>query len=362
MRAGLLLLFILSSTVEALAFPEMIRHHYVNCGACHVNQNGGGLINAYGRTISTEVLSTWGQEKEARAFYSIDAEKIPWLNVGGDVRSVQTQFENETVSQARHIWMEANLQVAAQLHQFTFFTSIGKVEQGNQSLKTEINKYYVSFQKSDELSFRVGKYIPVYGINLPQHNLFIKQNLQLGPGTERTVADAQWNGESYNFLVGVSKSASDSAVRDEESAFNAQVQKNINDNHKVGANYWYGEATRYRKFNVGAHAVSGWSEKFYSLFEIDSVWSKDNNDVETKSTAELLKLGYEFYKGVHLQMVQEHFQSNGATSTKTESLGVGMAWYPRPHFEFETLYSKRVKQTTNTSNEDSAYLLLHYYF
>lgn len=362
MRKHLLFLIILLNSLVAVAFPEMIRHHYVNCGACHVNQNGGGLINAYGRTISAEVLSTWGKENEARAFYSIDPEKIPWLNVGGDVRSVQSQFENETVSQARHIWMEANIQVAAQLNTFTFFTNIGKVEQANQSLKTELNKYYVSFQQSDELSFRVGKYIPVYGINLPQHNFYIKQNLQLGPGTERTVADVQWNGENYNFLAGVSKSASHSAVRDEETAFNAQVQKNINDKHKVGVSYWYGEATRYRKFNVGAHAVSGWSEKFYSLFEIDSVWSKDNNDVETKSIAELVKLGYEFYKGVHLQMVQEHFQSSSATSTKTESLGIGMAWYPRPHFEFETLYSKRVKQATTTSNEDSAYLLLHYYF
>ena len=90
--------------------------------------------------------------------------------------------------------------------------------------------------------------------------------------------------------------------------------------------------------------------------------SKDNNDVETKSIAELLKLGYEFYKGVHAHVVQEHFESNGSTSTKTDSVGIGLAWYPRPHFEFETLYAKRVKQTATTSNEDSAYLLLHYYF
>jgi hypothetical protein len=360
-RASLFFIAFLNTTL-AFAFPEMIRHHYVNCGACHVNQNGGGLINAYGRTISAEVLSTWGKEKEARAFYSIDPEKISWLNVGGDVRSVQTHFENETVSQARHIWMEVNIQVAAQLKEFTFFTSVGKVEQSNQSLKTEVNKYYVSFQKSDELSFRIGKYIPIYGMNLPQHNFFIKQNLQLGPATERSSADVQWNGEEYNFLVGISKSDPSSAVRDEEMAFNAQIQKNIKDQHKIGASYWYGEASRYRKFNLGAHAVSGWTEKFYSLFEIDSVWSKDNNDVETKSIAELLKLGYEFYRGVHFHFVQEHFESNGASNTKTNSLGVGLAWYPRPHFEFETLYSKRKKQTSNSSDEDSAYLLLHYYF
>src|SRR5436190_12052961 len=35
----------------ANALPTMIRLGYVNCAACHVAPQGGGLLNAYGRSI-----------------------------------------------------------------------------------------------------------------------------------------------------------------------------------------------------------------------------------------------------------------------------------------------------------------------
>lgn len=347
---------------NVMAFPEMIRHHYVNCSACHVSTTGGGLLNAYGRTISTELLSSSGNEKEGRAFYSINPEKIPWLNIGGDLRSVQTHMENSQVSRGRYIWMEANVQAAVTLNKITAFLSVGEVEQTNQSFKADPIRYYLSYQHSDELSIRAGRYLPIYGINLPQHTFLIKQNLQLGPGTDRYAADVQWNGENYNFLFGISQSLLDSAVRDEEFAYNAQVQKNINDNHKVGLSSWYGEAVNYRKIQLGAHAVSGWSEHIYSLFEVDHQWSKDNNDFETKSIFQLLKLGYEITKGLHFQLVEEYGKIEAAAPAEIQSFGAGAIWYPRPHFEVEALYSKRQTRSTNDSLDDFAYLLLHFYF
>ena len=39
------------TAVPANALPTMIRLGYVNCAACHVAPQGGGLLNAYGRSI-----------------------------------------------------------------------------------------------------------------------------------------------------------------------------------------------------------------------------------------------------------------------------------------------------------------------
>ena len=50
-------LFVFLFTQNVSAFPEMIRHGYINCNACHVSPAGGGLLTAYGRTISKELLS-----------------------------------------------------------------------------------------------------------------------------------------------------------------------------------------------------------------------------------------------------------------------------------------------------------------
>lgn len=345
------------------AFPEMIRHHYVNCSACHVSTSGGGLLNAYGRTISSEVLSTWGSEKEARAFYSIDPEKVSeWLNLGGDVRGIQVHQDNAQATRGRFIWMEANIQAAVTLEKVTAYVSMGQVKQANQSLDSKVGKYYLSVQATDELSVRVGHYTPVYGLNIPQHNFLIKQNLALGPGAERDSADIQWNGETWGLLAGISKSQKDSAIRDEELATNLQLQYNLNDQHKLGLNYWYGEANNYKKIMMGTQAVLGWSENFYNLVEIDHVWSKDNKDIETKSIYQLLKVGYEFHKGMHMQLVEEWGKTDTTTSSETQSFGVGAIWYPRPHFEFETLWSRKRTLAQSELFEDYAYLLAHFYF
>ena len=347
----------------ARAFPEMIRHHYVNCSACHVANAGGGLLNAYGRSISAEVLSSVGTQKEARAFYTVDPEKIgQWLNVGGDMRGLQYHQDNENVTRGGFIWMEANLKAAATLGKLTTAVSVGKVEQSNQSLKLVPTQYYASFQFSDELSVRAGLYVPVYGLNIPQHNYLVRQNLQMGPGSERQAVDLQYNGEKYNFTAGISKSTLSSAVHDEELAFNFQALMNINDQHKVGFNYWYGEADKYRVIKVGLQGVLGWTESLYSLAELDQVWNKDSNDVETQSFYQLFKTGYEIQKGLHLQAVQQFGKTDISGSSEIQSLGAGLLWYPRPHFEIESLWSKRRNSAQTSLFEDYAYLVLHYYF
>ena len=324
-------------------------------------RQGCGLLTAYGRTISTEVLSSFGSEKEARAFYAVNPENVnQWLNIGGDLRGLQLHQEDEKGPRGRFIWMEANLQASVQTEKLTAFMSFGKVNQSNQSLVLVPTKYYVSYQFRDELSIKIGRFKPNYGLNIPQHNYLVRGNLQLGPGTERNAFDIQWNGEELNFTFGLSHSLLNSAIRDEEVAVNVQALVNINDQHKIGLNYWYGEANQYKKIMFGAQAVLGFSENFYALTEIDHLWTKNNSTYEeTKSIAELFKLGYELAKGLHLQGVQEFGKLDTTSMAETQILGVGVIWYPRPHIEFETLWSKR---STAGTLEDYAYLLLHYYF
>ena len=63
MKHSLLALFLAAafSPRAAQALPTMIRLGYVNCAACHVAPQGGGLLNAYGRSID-EAQSLRGGE------------------------------------------------------------------------------------------------------------------------------------------------------------------------------------------------------------------------------------------------------------------------------------------------------------
>ncbi len=360
------LLVSLALTSVAFAFPEMIRHHYVNCSACHVTNNGGGALNAYGRTISYELLSTWGGEKEARAFYAVDPEKVgTWLNLGGDFRGLQVHQESAALKRGKYFWMQGGVDVSVNSHDLTAFMTIGQVSVPTQTWREISPKFFLSYQATDELAVRAGRYIPIYGLNIPQHQYLVKDALRVGQGTERDALDVQWNGEKYNFAVGYSVSLQNSLIRDQEKAYTAQAQITIADSHKIGVNYWTGDANAYKKTMYGLQGVFGFTEKFYTLAEVDQVLTtRKSTSVETKSIYELLKVGYEAYKGVHFQVVQEYaIPDVDVTSIETQSIGAGAIWYPRPHFEFEGLWSKRRTLGGATSDfEDYAYLLTHFYF
>ncbi len=358
---------ILIFNLAAFAFPEMTRHHYVNCSACHVSQSGGGVLNAYGRSLSSELLSSWGSVKEARAFYSIEPDPVnEWLNTGGDIRSVQWHFEDANLKAGKWFIMQAEITAAITYEKWTAMMSVGQMQISDNTWRAVSPRYYLSHQFSDEFSVRAGHTIPVFGLQIPQHNFLVKDNLLLGQGTERDSIETFWNGVDWNFTLAAAKSSFQSYVRDEEKSVSAHVARTFLDSDKLGFSLWSGDATTFRRTMTGLDAVMGFTEKFYSLSEVNYVLttSKAALGNETKSVYELLKFGYEFKKGMHAQVVQQFGKPDTEiVGTEMQSYGVGGLWYPRPHFELEVLWQKQRTLGRGTSDfADYAYLLTHFYF
>ena len=65
----LALILVLTFSLRSYGYPEMVRHGYANCTACHVSPNGGGILTPYGRSLSQELLSTWGAKNESDFMY-----------------------------------------------------------------------------------------------------------------------------------------------------------------------------------------------------------------------------------------------------------------------------------------------------
>ncbi len=170
----------------------MTRHGYMQCTACHLSPSGGRVLNAYGRQIAEELLSTWSYKGEANVLHGAikpdPSEK--GLLIGGDVRSAQIHRQNSTVRTGRYFLMQANVDLAYQYDRYAAFISIGQIEEpmsGRVQGNFNATSFYAMVNATDSLALRVGRFAPAFGINMPDHVLVTKQGLgcDLGYSTTR---------------------------------------------------------------------------------------------------------------------------------------------------------------------------------
>lgn len=349
----------------ALAFPEMVRHHYVNCNSCHVSPSGGGLLTEYGRGMAGEVLSTWNYENEALFLHgALKPEKMPKaVNVGGDLRVLQVHQENRNVRQGRFILMQSQVEAGLTAGPVTAVAAFGKPNRENH-VEAEFTRFYLLANANETLQFRVGRFLPPFGINLPHHTLPTRQSLGFGYDSDRNTMEAHWNGESWHSAVAASESRLKSRLAERERAASWQIERFFLDSYRVGLSFWNGESDKMSRWLVGAHGILGFTEHLYYMteFTVQSKKSKATGADRETGIYRFGRLGYEITKGVHLLALEELSKSN-LPNPKTFGLsfGVGALWYPRPHFEFELALNQRKNMAVSKEFEDYAYLMLHYY-
>lgn len=161
----------------ALAYPDAIRHGYANCTTCHFSPGGGGLLTQYGRSVSREVFSTWGYENEEQPLHGL--VKFPeWLGtqivVGGELRYIRVKRSN--VTEAESFLMQAQPRLGLQYKNFKVAAAIGEIKNPRTSEKIELAlpEIYGIYSARDDLHFRIGRFQPVYGLRLPDHQLFVR--------------------------------------------------------------------------------------------------------------------------------------------------------------------------------------------
>ncbi len=260
----LLLLTFFTYPFTAWAFPEMVRHNYPNCIACHESPSGGGLLTNYGRTISHTTLSTWGGEKEARPFYGAFDNKYTktWLNLGGDLRGLQLHTNNKQMMMGRFIRMQAGLEAAIKFLNFKLVSFFGKQEEGHM-LRGESIRHYLMYQPLDELSIRIGRFIPNFGLNVPEHTLATRRSLGFDQGSERDQVEVMWGGEKLNISGSYSQTVTSEMRKTQEKGLTLQTNYTLFDSYRVGASLWLGKENSKSRQIYGLNAVLGFSEKLY---------------------------------------------------------------------------------------------------
>lgn len=350
----------------AFAFPEMVRHGYVNCNACHVSPSGGGLLTPYGRMTATELLSTWGSEKEAMFLHGRpNPEKFPaFLNLGGDVRMLQVHRENRFTREGAFIFMQAGVEAAVTVGSVTAAGAFGRPDRQTRRIEPEFTRFYLLTEPVESLQLRAGRFLPAFGLNEPHHTIPTRAALGFGYNSERDQVEAQWSGESWHGAAAASQSRVVSKVAEKEKAASFQLEKFFAETYRLGVSVWKGDSEKQSRWLWSGHGILGFTKSLYALTEY--TWQSRRAKVARADREtglfQFTRLGYEWTKGLHLLGLQEFSKSDLARSeTQFQSFGAGMLWYPRPHFEFEITFNQRRSFQRSHEWEDYAYLMLHYY-
>jgi hypothetical protein len=349
---------------ESHAFEENVRHGYVSCLACHTSPSGGDLLNSYGRSLSQELMSTWKIRSSPKEGESAP-EKWRW---GGDVRHIQTYFENDSRKEGREFVMQSNLELGFQ-HRQTWWVAAFGPRAGPPSTARRgewiFERFYALWSAAENMAIRVGRMRTTYGLADPNHTRLTKSLLGFGSLSESLQIEAVQLTESGETWLSAGL-----GQLDEPFANSSERRLVFQDVRYAGEKARWGwqvllgeEASRRRKLG-GIHGIWTMGEKSLLKFEMnvqESVSRSAPSD-PTRLWVALASVDREFFQGARGYLFVEDSQRDlNDPGTRRSRGGVGFHWLPIPYMDLSLEYQREAFGLNWREATHAAWLLTHLY-
>lgn len=360
-------IFFFFSVQSAWAFPELSRHGYFNCTSCHVSPAGGGALTLYGRELSKEVLSTFSAKNEQYFAYNAlpSLSKSEKILLAAYVRGLQVLRENDTANEARSILMQADFEAAYNAKDWALVGTIGRqeVRSGLDSRGRLYSRRHYALARLDKnQNVRVGKFLKSFGLDDPNHYIFVRNALNFSFDTESYNAEYSFLAEHWNaYFTIVTDLKTDDYFRNDEQGlvFNGSIKL---DKSKLGVSLYHGRNSRQRRMVGGLWGIAAFSKNFFLMSELDfqSAMPKATHDT-TSGHVMSHRLNYEFFKGFvpYLSFDQKYLNWNNR-NTELHSYGVGAKFFPRPHLEISGAIQR--EERIANSLKDNVYWIMGQFY
>jgi hypothetical protein len=357
MNKYLIILLILTSNLffikESKAYPAAIRFGYPNCTSCHYNPSGGMTLTPYGRALSRELISTFGNEGEEAFLWGITEKIRPfWLDLGGDFRisNVQnTKKPEKSVSRMTVADLEAvvGTEKKRAVVDIGFREiPIGKSKEGTPLFDHELfsRRHYLEYNLNDYISIRGGKFSPNFGLWNADPSNSVRLGLGLGDLSETYNLELNYIGEEVSYSLTSVLGADQRSSNLGEKGIFFTSSKTYNSTYKIGIGGFYRDNDTFKRSALGEFSLLGFSQRTYLYSEayIQDVENKIKNN-ESLGFYTFNRFGYEFFlkQAFFLLISQDMTISKlGDNSTRKEYFSLGFQWMPRPHLEFQTHWRK----------------------
>jgi len=333
-------------------------------------------VTDYGRSFSAEKLARSSVKDEEKPFHGFAAELPAWLLVGGNFRQVQSATETSSYREGRWIAMQRDVDVCVKRDPAIACVTGGIVRRSEQDpdgkTRYGARKFVIQSQFGESLLVREGRFSPRYGLMIADHTSSIKRGLGFGLNDERDQLEFTYTTETYEVAVGyefgrtIKLNIADRDITTKTSGMTATAMMPIKNTHRVGTSYRSQKEEDRTIQTVGLFGAQGFTELTYLLLEVDQqdVLLESAPEGVSKRTDALVsyaKLGHEVTAGVVGYVShQKENKGTGSSKIKREQIGLGLQWFPRPHFEVEGFYGK-IFTDSSYSFTNLAYLVLHYY-
>ncbi len=350
------------------SYPELSRHGYTNCTSCHVSPSGGGLLNLYGRELSKEILRTWSKDKEQYFAYN----SVPFLSqnekllVGAYVRGLQMKRVTSTVEEARSILMQADIEVGYSPEKWAVVATAGRQEirSGQQSDSRFFSRRHFALYRVDEKqNIRFGKFLKYFGLSDPNHNLYVRRDLQLGFDTESYNLEYSFFSEKWSlYLTGIFGSFGDQYSQTREKGISSSLSYFFDDKQKVGFSFLKAADDNQDRYLGGLWTIYSFSKKIFLLSELDyQEKTLKSNSAKQAGFATSNRLNYEWYQGViSFILAERKFLNQSDPLAEQQGYGLGVQLFPRPHFEIFGAW-QRDEVISTQSRSDLYWVMLHFY-
>jgi hypothetical protein len=341
---------------QASAEPIFLSRQYARCTTCHFSPTGGGLLTPYGRSLSREELSTTGKtgtpggEHEHSFLWGALPATGP-VSLGIDLRPAHLDLDAAGSKTTRDFFMTASLQAAYRQGGFTAYGEFGRQPRSS-GTEYDSFEHWVGYQSSQGLGFRVGRFLPAYGVRFADHTAFNRAPLGFDSYDQLYAVELSQTTDRHLLQLTASPGLADAIVDDDgRRAFTAAGRFQLD----LGARRSLVVSGQYRAASdLTPRTGSGGLAFGFAPTPRFSIWTEADARFEQGVSGApgwvlVNETGFEVHRGIWLRFSPQLRTEPGDASAGVVRLAFTLDLLPRTHVNVgASYYHDKLRQTDLT--------------
>ncbi len=351
------------------AEPRFLSKQYTRCTTCHISPTGGGLLSAYGRSLSHRELSTTGapmpshgemdpKPGEESFLWGALGESLGPVQLGVDLRPSYLHYSFLDVSTDRNLLMTADVIASVKVNDWVFYGQIGReLETDNRTFQPkhvlDSNDYWAGYQPAEGIGFRAGRFLPAYGIRFSDHTSYNRMLLGLAQYDQIYGVEVSHTRGSYLTQVSLGPGRAESVIDDDgRSAFTAtgRFQVDLGTRTSIAASGLFRAESDDEPALGSAGVAFGYApgSRLATWTQVDALYRDGSGNTPWVIANET---SFEVYRGIWAIVTPQARLRGGAAVPDLLRFGVGTVLLPRTHFNVNLHYYRDRNRTTDITTQ-----------